>query len=66
VLAARCLGALQAITGPAPDGPGPGLPAPGTALDPGLRQALSQPAYATFVSEGRDGGIDLITALYPR
>jgi hypothetical protein len=34
-------------------------------LDPGLQQALGQPAYATFVSEGRAGGIGLITALYP-
>jgi predicted ATPase/DNA-binding CsgD family transcriptional regulator len=66
VLAARCLGALQAIAGEAPDGPGPGRGVPRVALDRGLQQALGQPAYATFVSEGQEGGIGLITALYPR
>ncbi len=35
-------------------------------LPPALQQTLSQPAYATFVSEGRDGGAGLIVALYPR
>ncbi len=70
VLAARCLGALAAITG---QSTGTGR-ATGTgrdnrvlvaAVDPGLRQALGRPAYATFVTEGREGGIGLITALYP-
>jgi predicted ATPase/DNA-binding CsgD family transcriptional regulator len=50
VLAARCLGALTAL----------GQPAEAEA-----DQALQDPAYATFVSEGRAGGIDLITTLYP-
>ncbi len=59
VLAARCWGAVAAIAGQARGGQEP-------ALDPALQLTLSQPAYATFVSEGRDGGIGLIVALYPR
>jgi predicted ATPase/DNA-binding CsgD family transcriptional regulator len=66
VLAARCLGALESIAGQATGGTGRGSRAPAAAVEPGLQQALGRPAYATFVSEGREGGIGLITALYPR
>jgi predicted ATPase/DNA-binding CsgD family transcriptional regulator len=59
VLAARCRGALAAIAGQVPGGQLP-------ELDPALQRTLSQPAYATFVNEGRDGGVGLIVALYPR
>lgn len=64
VLAARCLGVLEAPGGPAR----PGYPDPGSgpAADPELERTLRGPGYATFVSEGRTGGIDLITTLYPR
>jgi hypothetical protein len=61
VLAARCVGALGSTAPPrTPGGPG-SVGAP----DPELTHALSAPAYATFVAEGRAGGIQLITALYP-
>jgi predicted ATPase/DNA-binding CsgD family transcriptional regulator len=80
VLAARCLGALEPIagqatgsarpatggTGQATGGTGRGHRELAAAVDPGLLQALGRPAYATFVSEGREGGVGLITALYPR
>ena len=64
VLAARCLGALEAPGGPASHETAD--PASGPAVDPGLERTLREPGYATFVSEGRAGGIDLITTLYPR
>lgn len=56
VLAARCLGALQALDGPDPV----------SAVDPALTEALTRTAYATFYNEARTGGIELLTALYPR
>jgi predicted ATPase/DNA-binding CsgD family transcriptional regulator len=63
VLAARCAGALEAL-GTAQRGiSGPAFP---PAADPALTAALRKPAYATFVGDGRAGGIDLITTLYPR
>jgi hypothetical protein len=64
VLAARCLGALEAVRDQARLGTGRAVPAPAT--EPGLASTLAQPGYAAFVSEGRDGGIGLITTLYPR
>jgi predicted ATPase/DNA-binding CsgD family transcriptional regulator len=64
VLAARCLGALTALGKPT------GREATGAASAPppapALKRILHRPAYTTFVSEGRAGGIDLITTLYPR
>jgi hypothetical protein len=66
VLAARCLGALDAL-----DAAGTAArrgafdPAP-TPPSPALKQTLQGPAHATFVSEGRVGGIELIATLYPR
>jgi predicted ATPase/DNA-binding CsgD family transcriptional regulator len=63
VLAARCLGALDALGQPA--APGSADPAP-SALEPALRRRLREPAYTTYVNEGSAGGIGLITTLYPR
>ena len=63
VLSARGLGALDALGNAA--GPGAAEPALPPA-DPALERTLRAPAYATYVSEGHAGGIDLITALYPR
>jgi predicted ATPase/DNA-binding CsgD family transcriptional regulator len=62
ILAARCAGALEALN----------LRAPGTAADPSaalpadpaLHATVRGPAYASFVEEGRVGGIDLLTRLY--
>jgi hypothetical protein len=65
VLAARCLGALDALD--APGAANHRTPDPAsTPPSPALKQTLQEPAYATFVSEGRVGGIDLITTLYRR
>jgi predicted ATPase/DNA-binding CsgD family transcriptional regulator len=62
VLAARCAGALEAL-GVAPDQHSePGKPVFG----PALQAQLGTPAYRTFAEEGQAGGIELITALYPR
>ena len=63
VLSARCLGALDASGNAA--GPGAAQPALPPA-DPALERTLRAPAYATYVGEGHAGGINLITALYPR
>lgn len=64
VLAARCLGVLDALDAPGKaatrETPDPAPPPP----SPALKQTLQGPAYATFVSEGRAGGIELITTLY--
>jgi predicted ATPase/DNA-binding CsgD family transcriptional regulator len=64
VLSARCLGALDAVdnAAAAPGAAEPALPP----ADSALERTLRAPAYATYVSEGHAGGIDLITALYPR
>jgi hypothetical protein len=59
-LAARCLGALDGLGQPA------GRETAGPPVAPDLSRTLRSPAYATFVGEGRTGGIDLITTLYPR
>jgi predicted ATPase/DNA-binding CsgD family transcriptional regulator len=59
-LAARCLGALEALGEPVQGGAGPAASAE-------LRRTLAEPAYATFVSEGRTGGMALlITSLHLR
>lgn len=63
VLAARCAGALEALGHPQHEISDPAIPPP---TDPALTAALRKPAYATFIGEGRAGGIDLITTLYPR
>jgi hypothetical protein len=52
-LAARCLGALDAL-------------GQAGAADQELAAGLRGPACATFVSEGRAGGAGLVTALYRR
>jgi hypothetical protein len=52
-LAARCLGALDAL-------------GRAGAADRELGASLRDPACATFVCEGRAGGIAVITALYRR
>jgi hypothetical protein len=62
VLAARCAGALEAL-GEEREISGPAVMSP---AEPALTAELRRPAYATFIGEGRAGGIDLITALYPR
>jgi predicted ATPase/DNA-binding CsgD family transcriptional regulator len=64
VLAARCLGALTALGKPAEHEATEPASAPLAA--PAPEPTWPGPAYTTFVSEGRVGGIDLITALYPR
>ena len=65
VLAARCLGALDALGALAPpDQPGP--PGQGGAVDKALAERLTGTAYATYFEEGRAGGAGLVTALYPR
>jgi predicted ATPase/DNA-binding CsgD family transcriptional regulator len=56
VLAARSLGALEAL-GPRPDA--------GPAGSPALRRAREEPAYAGYLSEGRAGGAGVLLALYP-
>lgn len=64
ILAARCAGALEALTPQVPRkaaDPSAALPA-----DPALTATMRDPAYATFVAEGRTGGIDLLTRLYSR
>jgi hypothetical protein len=63
-LAARCLGALDALGKPAEQMAAgrDGAPPPA----PDLIRTLRGPGYATFVSEGRAGGIDLLTTLYSR
>jgi hypothetical protein len=63
-LAARCAGALEAV----------GTQVPHVAADRAstlpassvLKATLRGPTYATFIEEGRAGGIDLLTTLYPR
>jgi predicted ATPase/DNA-binding CsgD family transcriptional regulator len=67
VLAARCLGVLGVLGTPGgPAGPGYLDPGSGPAADPEPERTLRGPGYATYVSEGRAGGIDLIITLYPR
>ncbi len=63
VLSARCLGVLDALGHAA--GPGAAQPALPSA-DSSVERTLRAPAYATYISEGHAGGVDLITALYPR
>jgi predicted ATPase/DNA-binding CsgD family transcriptional regulator len=60
VLAARCAGARDALAA------GPAAEAAGDAPVPDVMAQLARPAYATYVEEGRAGGIRAITALYPR
>jgi hypothetical protein len=64
ILTARCAGALEALSLRAPGqaaDPSAALPA-----DPALNATLRDPAYASFIEEGRAGGIDLLTRLYYR
>jgi predicted ATPase/DNA-binding CsgD family transcriptional regulator len=63
VLAARCAGAREALGETEREVSGPAGISP---AEPALTAELRRPAYATFIGEGRMGGIDLITALYPR
>jgi predicted ATPase/DNA-binding CsgD family transcriptional regulator len=64
VLATRCAGALEALSARAPrEAAEPPLALP---VDPVLTGTWRDPAYATFFSEGRAGGIGLLMALYPR
>jgi predicted ATPase/DNA-binding CsgD family transcriptional regulator len=63
-LAARALGACEALGQPAQPAIAVHHQPPGMPDD--VVQALRAPAYATFVSEGRAGGITLLTTLYPR
>jgi hypothetical protein len=64
VLAARCLGALDAVGKQSKRENAGQIPAAATGS--ALTHTLAEPAYATFVGEGRAGGIDLILTLYPR
>jgi hypothetical protein len=62
-LAARAFGALDAL---GPPQPGPGRASAPAAVPPGLAAALYAPGCATYLEEGRVGGISLIITLYPR
>jgi hypothetical protein len=62
VLAARCLGALQALR--PLDQPWP--PAGASTVDEALAARLRRDAYATYFAEGQAGGAGLVSALYPR
>jgi hypothetical protein len=62
ILAARCAGALEALSPQAPRQAADPPAAP--PADPALTATMRNPAYATFVEEGRAGGIDLLTRLY--
>ncbi len=62
VLAARCLGALQALRQPGR----PGSPAQDCDVDQALARRLTHGAYATYFGEGLAGGTGLLTTLYPR
>jgi hypothetical protein len=55
-MAARALGAFTALRPPGQQAAAP---------EAGF-EAVSEPAYATFFDEGLAGGIDLLTAVYPR
>jgi len=62
-LAARALGALDALGQPQAEH---GHADAQTAVPPDLATALYAPACATYLEEGRAGGISLIITLYPR
>jgi hypothetical protein len=62
-LAARAFGALDALGLPQSE---PGRAAGQTAVPPDLATTLCAPACATYLEEGRAGGISLIITLYPR
>ena len=62
-LAARALGALDALGQPQAQG-GTGDARPAVPAD--LISALQAPACAAYIGEGRAGGISLIITLYPR
>jgi predicted ATPase/DNA-binding CsgD family transcriptional regulator len=64
-LAARALGALEALAAP-PHPAAPGATGGGPAVPADLAGALHGPAYATYIAEGRAGGISLIVSRYPR
>jgi hypothetical protein len=62
VLAARCAGARETLAA----GLGAGKAPPEGGLGPDVLAQLTRPAFATYVDEGRAGGVAAITALYPR
>jgi len=62
-LAARALGALDALGQPQTSASTQDMP---PAISADLADALQAPAYATYAEEGRAGGISLIVTLYPR
>jgi predicted ATPase/DNA-binding CsgD family transcriptional regulator len=62
-LAARAFGALDALGLPQSE---PGRTSAQAAVPPDLATALYAPACATYLEEGRVGGIRLIITLYPR
>ncbi len=62
-LAARALGALDALDLPQSE---PGHAGARAAAPPDLVTALYAPGCATYLEEGRAGGISLIVTLYPR
>ena len=62
-LAARAFGALDALGLPQSES---GRAGAQTTVPPDLVTALYSPGCATYLEEGRAGGISLIVTLYPR